>query len=79
LKLLLGEVYLREGNIHGRNSSSHPHWRPVPILSPSRWLREKSPTPTRRSWLSPIRNLLGALYTVAGAWDDAGPLLVDAL
>jgi len=79
IELLLGEVYLREGKY---SRAEQQLASALAARSDSVSIQVAAGKITHADaeiMLSPIRNLLGALYTVAGAWDDAGPLLVDAL
>lgn len=79
IEQLLGEVYLREGKY---SRAEQQLTSALTARSDSVSIQVAAGKITHADaeiMLAPIRNLLGALYTVAGALDDAGPLLVDAL
>jgi len=79
IELLLGEVYLREGKY---SRAEQQFTSALAARSESVSIQAAAGKITHADaeiMLAPIRTLLGALYTVAGARDEAGPLLVDAL
>ncbi|MBZ5525263.1 MAG: tetratricopeptide repeat protein [Acidobacteriia bacterium] len=76
---LLGEVYLREGKLFAAEQQLQyalvvrSEAGDIPVTA------GQLTTADAQAIMAPIRNLLGALYTVAGLYDKAEPLLNDAL
>lgn len=79
IELLLGEVYLREGKYSRAEQQLTSALAARSESVGIQFAAGKITHADAEIMLAPIRNLMGALYTVVGARDEAGPFLVDAL